>query len=419
LIHQPAHITHIKGKPMENSVVLEIGTSEIRLMAGELRDDGMLIVTGIESVKSKGIRKGEIQNRDLVITSLREAIKKTETILHKNIHAVHLVTSAGGVQSKINTGIFNLVDPDENVSQEITEEDIAEVIEIARCTTLPENRIKLHTLQQYFQVDDTYGIINPLQMTGSDLRLDMLTIHGKRSTVHNFQKLVDDVPITCLDAAFSGLCAALSVLTNEQKKMSTLVIDLGAGTTDFVIYANGLVQTAGSIPVGGDHLTNDISVGLTISLQQAEEIKKRDGTALTNRLERERTISIPAQRGFSARMIRAATLNTIISARMEETLSFIKDHIDHYCPNIPLSGGVLLTGGGAYLTGIRDLGEKIFNVPCSRGKPYDVQGLPATETPRFATLIGCLRYEESLKKPEKKPSRFKKIIRSIWGGNHE
>ena len=404
---------------MESSVILEIGTSQIRLLAGEIRDDGALEISGMCEVKSKGIRKGEIQDRESAIETLREAIKKMEGILRKSIHSVHLVTSAGGVQSKINTGILNLVDADENMEQEINENDISEVTELARRVPLLENRIKLHTLQQYFQVDDTYGVTHPQNMTGSELRLDMLTIHGKRSTVHNFQKLVDDVPIICKDAAFSGLCAALAVLPDEKKQISTLVIDLGAGTTDFVIYSNGFVQTAGSIPVGSEHLTNDISVGLTISAQQAENIKIHDGSALTNRLERERTISIPAQNRFSARMIRAATLNTIISARMEETFSFVKEHIDLHCPNISLSGGVLLTGGGAYLTGIRDLGEKIFNVPCSLGKPFDIHGLPTKDATRFSTLLGGIRYLNSLQVPDKKPSRFKKAFQFIWGGTHE
>jgi len=404
---------------MSTTVVLEIGTSQIRLLAGEIRDDGALDIAGTFKLKSKGIRKGEIQDRDSAIETLREAIKAMEGILHKSIHAVYLVTSAGGVQSTVYTGCLNLVDADENLPQEIYEEDIEEVIELARKVPLPENRVKLHTLQQYFQVDDTYGVTHPQNMTGSELRLDMLTIHGKRSTVHNFQKLVDDVPIICTDAVFSGLCSALAVLPDEQKEVSTLVIDLGAGSTDFVIYSNGIVQTAGSIPVGGEHITNDISIGLTISTQQAEAVKKRDGSALTNRLERERTISIPAQQAFSARMIRALTLNTIISARMEETFSFVKEHIDHDCPNISLSGGVLLTGGGAHLTGIRDLGEKIFNVPCSLGKPFDIHGLPAKESLQFATLIGCIRYADSLKLPEEAPSRLKKILQFIWGGTHE
>ena len=405
---------------IEVTVVLDIGTSAVRVMVGELRDDGVVSVTGIGETESRGIRKGEIINRDHAIASVRKAIKAAEENRRKSIHSVVLVTSGGQAQSKTSTGIHKLVDPYDNQLSEVAAEDVDEVVEIARKVALPENRIKLHTLQQYFEVDDTVNVTSPVGMAAEELRVDMLTIHGKRSTVDNFRKMVDDVPIDCTDAVFSGLCAGMAVASEEQKKAGVLVIDIGGGTTDFVLYNDGFILDAGSIAVGGDHITNDIAVGLQIPTGQAEFIKTKEGSALTNLMERDHNISIPAAQGFSARMVRAVTLNTIINARMDEIFSLVKDRIDRACPNAPLSAGVLLTGGGSFLNGARDLGQKVFNVPCAHGKPFDVHGLhSAKDGPLYATHIGCIRYAASLRQTDEKPTLGQRLVKIFWGGAHE
>ena len=405
---------------IESTAVMEIGTSTVRVLVGELRGDGIVSVTGIGEAESRGIRKGEIINRDHVIASVRAAVKAAEENHRKSIHSVHLATSGGQAGSKASTGILKLVDPSDNQLSEINEDDIEEVVEVARKVALPENRIKLHTLQQYFQIDDMFNVTSPVGMAGEELRLDMLTIHGKRSTVDNFRKIVEDTPIDCSDAVFSGLCSAMAVVGDEQKKAGVLVVDIGGGTTDFVLYHDGLVQTAASFAVGGEHVTNDIARGLKISSIQAEQVKLRDGSALTNLMERDHNISIPVQQGFPGKMVRAVTLNTIINARMEEIFMLVKGHVDQHCPNIPMSAGVLLTGGGAFLNGARDLGQKVFNAPCSHGKPLDVQGLPsAKDAPRYAAHVGCIRYIASLQAKEEKPTLGKKLIKLFWGGSHE
>jgi cell division protein FtsA len=405
---------------LEATVVLEIGTSTVRVMAGELRSDGIVSVLGIGEAESRGIRKGEIINRDHAISCVRAALKSAEENLRKNIHSVLLVTAGGGAASKTSTGMLKLVDPEDNQLSEINTDDLDEVVEVARKVALPDTRIKLHTLQQYFQIDDLVDVTSPLGMTGEELRLDMLTIHGKRSTVDNFRKIVDDAPINCSDAVFGGLCSALAVVNEEQKKAGVLVIDIGGGTTDFSLYYDGFIQTSASFSVGGEHITNDIAIGLKIPSGQAEYVKLKEGSALTNLMERDHNISIPAQQGFPGKMVRAVTLNTIINARMEEIFMLVKEHLDQYCPNVPLSAGVLLTGGGAFLNGARDLGQKIFNVPCSHGKPYDVHGLPsAKDAPLYAAHVGCIRYAASLRKTVEKPSVGEKLMKWLWGGAHE
>ncbi|MEN7973674.1 MAG: cell division protein FtsA [Verrucomicrobiota bacterium] len=404
---------------IESIAVLEIGTSTVRVVVGELRDDDIVTITGLGEAESRGIRKGEIINRDHAIKSVRAALKSAEEDGRRGIHSVVFITSGGQAESKSSTGILKLVDPEDNQLSEIGTDDVDDIVEVARKVALPENRIKLHTLQQYFQVDDMFNLTSPVGLAGEELRLDMLTVHGKRSTVDNFRKLVEDTPIACSDAAFSGLCSAIAVANDEQRKAGVLVIDIGGGTTDFVLYHDGLVQTAGSLGVGGEHVTNDIAIGLKIPSSQAEHVKLRDGSALTNLMERDHNISIPAQQGFPGKMVRAVTLNTIINARMEEIFMLVKESVDQRCPNVPLSAGVLLAGGGSFLAGARDLGQKVFNVPCSHGKPNDVHGLPsAKDAPRYAAHVGCIRYAASLQEKEEKPTLGKKLIKLFWGGSH-
>ncbi|MDF7798916.1 cell division protein FtsA [Pontiellaceae bacterium B1224] len=406
---------------LEATAVLEIGTSTVRVMVGEVRDDNVVSVIGIGETESRGIRKGEIINRDDAIKCVRAAIKAAEENRRKSIHSVLLVTSGGQAQAKKSTGIHKLVDPADNQLSEVDEHDVAEVVEVARKVSLSENRIKLHTLQQYFQVDDMVNVTNPIGMAGEELRVDMITIHGKRSAVDNFRKIVDDAPIVCNDAVFSGLCSAMAVVSDEQKKAGVLVVDIGGGTTDFTLYHDGFIQAAGSFAVGGNHITNDISVGLQIPLGQAELVKKKDGSALTNLMERDHNISIPAaSQGFSGKMVRAVTLNTIINCRMEEIFQLVKDQIDLQCPNVPLSAGVLLTGGGSFLNGARDLGQKVFNVPCTHGKPYDVHGLSSSKDgPLYACHVGAIRYAASLNKPVEKRSFGRKLLTIFWGSSHD
>ncbi|HEY5653513.1 MAG TPA: cell division protein FtsA, partial [Pontiella sp.] len=234
----------------EITTILEIGTGTIRVLIAELRDDDVVSVVGVGEAPSRGISKGEIVNRDDAISCVRKALKSAEESCRKNIHSVILVTSGGEAACRRSMGTHKLVDFHENMMEEVCAEDIDAVVDMARRVALPENRIKLHTIQQRFYIDDSRPVSNPVGMQGENLHVNMLTIHGKRSAVENFRKLVDDTPIACSDAVFSGLCSALAVVSEEQKKAGVLVIDIGCGTTDYALYHDGYLQAAGSFSVG-------------------------------------------------------------------------------------------------------------------------------------------------------------------------
>jgi cell division protein FtsA len=399
------------------TAVLEIGTCQIRCLVGEVREDQSISVLGYGEVDSQGIRKGEILDRDKVILAVRKALKTAEENTRKSIHSVVLVLSGGDATCVVSEGVHRIADASENKKQEVMEEDIADVLSIARRHVLPENRIRLHSLENYYTVDDIQEVIDPKGLSCEVLKVQVLTLHGKRSVVENFQKLVVDVPVVCADAVYSGIGSAWAVTNESMRKAGVLVIDLGGGTTDFTLYHNGVLQHCGSFTAGGSHVTNDIAKGLQIPEAQAEALKKKEGSALSNLMERDRNISIPSDtHGFNGKMIRAVTLNTIIQARMEEIFELVKDDVETFLLNKPLGAGVLLTGGGAFLDGTRNLGQKIFNAPCSFGKSIDVHGLSSKQSvPYYAPLIGAIRYTSSLEKKVENPSVFKRLFHLIWG----
>ncbi|MDD3276049.1 MAG: cell division protein FtsA [Kiritimatiellales bacterium] len=401
---------------------LEIGTTTIKVLMAEVREDGGLMVAGLGECESRGVRKGEIVDFELALEAVRRAMEAAETVAHKSIgESVYLAASGGRAESLLHIGGIPVLNEYDEPGGEITREDIDQALEVARKIPLSDERIRLHTLQQNFEVDGRGGIVNPERMLAEELRVGMLLIHGQRAVVENLKKLTENVPVVCADAAFGGFCSALAVLTPEQKRAGVIVIDLGGGTTDYIVFNAGLVKLAGSIAVGGDHITADIASGLNLNRRQAEALKKDSGSALINRLQSDQNISIPAEGGFSGRVVRAATLHTIINTRIEEMFKLIADKIEHDGLSGQLNAGVILTGGGTAMEGIADLAQQVFNAPCQIGRIYDCVGLSTKqEGARFAAAIGCVRYAASQIKPAD-PIRtvWKVWLSKLWGGNHE
>ena len=401
---------------------LEIGTTSIKVLMAEVREDGGLMVAGLGECESRGVRKGEIVDFDKALDAVRRAMEAAEASANKSIgERVYLAASGGRAESLLHAGGIPVLNEYDEPGGEITREDIDQALDVARKIPLPDDRIRLHTLQQTFEVDGRAGIVNPERMLAEELRVGMLLIHGQRSVVENLKKLMESVPVVCADAAFGGFCSALAVLTPEQKRAGVVVIDLGGGTTDYIVYNAGFVKLAGSIAIGGDHVTSDICSGLNLTRRQAETLKKESGSSLINRLQSDQSISIPAEGGFSGRVVRAATLNTIINARMEETFKLIAEKIEEEGLSGILSAGVILTGGGASMAGLTDLAQQVFNAPCQTGRVHDCVGLSTKQDGvRFASAIGCVRYAASQIKPVPQIRGFwKRWLAKLWGGGQE
>jgi cell division protein FtsA len=393
---------------------LEIGTSKVCALVGEPREDGNIMITGVGNCPSCGVRKGVIVDLEKAAGCVQTAIQEAETSGAVSIREVYLLVNGDHIRASANQGSWPVLDPAHGISAD----DIDEISDIARAINLPHENELLHSIPQTYSVDGQTGIINPLGMQGSRLTLDMLIVHGSRNILNNTIKAARDMGLEVLDVAFSGLCAALSTLTPEQKECGVAVIDLGAGTTSHVVYADDAIASMGITAVGGDHITNDISQGFTISLRRAEILKQEAGTAVTNTGDRFKRITVPSEVSFPACSVAAGDLNAIINARMDETFRIIKNELEKKSLLQEIGAGVILTGGGSHLKGVEALAEDIFGVSCSIGKPRYFSGISTVhEGPEFAAPLGMLRYAvRSVTKQSKGNMSFKNLIKKWFIG---
>ena len=371
-------------------VALEIGTSKIVALVGELRDDGCVIITGMGERPATGVRKGEIVDFENAVVCVRSALLMAEENGRVAIRQVHLAISGSHVKSLVNRGAVPVIEK----AREVTQQDIEQVMEVARAVNLPPDRDILHTICQHFCIDDQQKVIKPEGMAGARLSLDMLVIHGVRGRIRNAVKVVRNLSVDVQDVVFSGLCSALAVLTPEQKKSGAVVIDMGGGTTDYVAYADNIVAAAGTLGVGGDHITNDIALAFSIPTSRAERLKRKSGSATVDSQDGAGTVKLPAEGGFPERTINVRSLNTVINARADETLAMVRKRLEEEAgPLHRVGAGVILTGGSVWLRGITKLAEKIFGMPCSVGKPRNVAGLTAAaERPEHSACSGLVQY---------------------------
>jgi cell division protein FtsA len=398
---------------------LEVGTSTVKVLIAEVREDDVLMIVGSGEQPSRGVNKGEIIDFSLALDSVQKALEKAEENAGFSVgDQLYLVASGGRVQSRMHLAGIPILNEEGEVGGDISAEDVEHALDVARKVPVQEERSRMHTLQQHFEVDGRGGIVNPQGMLAYELKAGMLLIHGRKSTVSNLKRLLDHIPIGCSDAAFSGFCSALAVLTADQKRAGALVIDLGGGTTDYVVYKGGLVKLAGSIAVGGDHVTADICSGLNINRRQAETLKHESGNAMINRLEGDQNLSIPAEGGFPGRIVRSSAVQAIVNARMEETFQLISDQIEECGLSGLLGAGVFLTGGGSALQGSVDLSRQVFNAPAQVGRIRECIGLSAGGgEARFASVVGGLHYAASqIANSDDEKGGIKAWLSRLWGG---
>ncbi len=370
-------------------VSVEIGSTKVRVLVGELREDGYLMITGIGEQPSRGVRKGEIIHFDNALSSFRAALEEAEAQSRVNINTAYLTVSGGDIQSLNNRGTLPILGPD----YEITRDEIEHVQETARAVRLGPERDVLHTIQRHYYVNDVQRVVDPEGMEGSKLSLDMLIIHGLGNRLRNTVRVVKSADVEVEDVAFGGLCSALAVLTPQQKDAGALVINLGGGTTDYFSYSEKSVHRAGSIAVGGDHVTNDLALAFTIPTMQAERLKVEHGSAMVDLGNRNQVLHLSAEGGFSGRSVKRFDVQTVIHARMDETLGLIRQQLGAGDLKHMFGAGVVLTGGGARLNRLPSLVERVFGLRCTLGKPRNVSGLATvTEGPEFASTVGMLRF---------------------------
>jgi cell division protein FtsA len=369
-------------------VALEIGTTKVSAVVGEVKPDGSLLITGVGREDSKGVRKGEIVDFDTALACVKSVLFRAEESAQVEIGSVLLAVSGGHLQSLVNQGSKTIT----GKNTEITDADEAEVMDLARSFNLPPDREMIHSIGQHFIIDDERIVHRAAGLEGAKLALDMLIVHGARSRLHTPVRLVRTIPLELEDLVFSGLCSALAVLSPEQKESGALVVDLGGGTTDYVLYASSKIAAMGSLAIGGDHVTNDIATAFAIQTRQAERVKRDYGASVVDLAGKMKTVSVAADMSFEARQFTQGALHTVINARMDELFQFILKRL--HGENLhQLKSGVILTGGGAKLKGVRELAEKVFRLPCSIGRIQGISGaVTQVSDPEFAAVVGLIKF---------------------------
>ncbi len=374
-------------------VGLEIGTTKVSFVAGESRPDGTLKIVGIGQTPSRGVRKGEIIDFVTAHKCVHEALVEAESRCNMEIAGVYIGVSGAHIQSFNNRGMVDL--PEDR--EEITETDLQEVQFNAREVTIPTQNAFLHTIIQHYFVDGQEGIPNPVGMLGNRLEADFHIIHGIKTRIQNSIRCVKEIPLDVEDVVLNGLATAQVVLDATHKNLGALVIDMGGGTTDYVAYQDGAVKATGVLAVGGDHITNDISMGLRIPINQAEKVKIEEGSVVLGNALPGEMIQLKSELGFAGKEIGRETLNTIMHMRVRETFELIKRRLDHERILEFLAAGVFITGGCSKVHGIEHLASDVFGLPVQAARPRAMSGVTsAIEDPGLATAIGIVRFAQAM-----------------------
>jgi cell division protein FtsA len=372
---------------LENIIVgLDIGTTKICAVVGDVSEDKVDII-GIGTHPSIGLRKGVVVNIEATVESIKKAVEEAELMAGCEISSVYAGIAGGHITGFNSHGIIAIK------GEEITQNDVDRVIDAARAVAIPMDREVIHVLPQEFIVDDQSGIHNPVGMAGVRLEAKIHIVTGAVASAHNIVKCANRAGLDVYDIVLQSIASGESVLTEEEKDLGTVLLDLGGGTTDLTIFSNNNIKHTFVLALGGNNLTNDIAVGLRAPLAEAEKIKTKYGTCLPMNISNDDTIEVPGTGGRKNRKLPRQILGEILEPRMEEIFTLIKREIYRAGMENLITSGVVVTGGTALLDGVTEIAESIFNVPTRMGKPTGITGLvDVVNNPIYATGVGLVLY---------------------------
>lgn len=362
---------------------LDVGTTKICAIIGELNADGAVDIIGVGTSPSRGLRRGVVVNIDLTVSSIKKAMDDAELMAGRRSESVFAGISGGHIKGINSHGVIAIK------NREVTTNEVARVIDAARAVAIPLDREVIHILPQEFVVDDQGGIREPVGMAGVRLEAKVHIITGAVSAAQNIIRCAHRSGLTVNDLVLQQMAAAEAVLSPDEKELGVALIDIGGGTTDLAVFIEGAIQHTAVIPVGGDQLTNDIAVGLRTPTGEAEKIKKRYGCALANLVNRDETIHVPGVGGRQPRVLAKSVLAEITEPRLEEILGLAKREMEKYNILRSVASGIVLTGGSVAIQGVAELAEQIFDMPVRLGYPVGVSGLvDVVNSPVYATGVG-------------------------------
>ena len=370
-------------------VGIDIGTTKVCALVGERSETGTIDIVGVGTSRSRGLRKGTVINLEETVASVKRAVEEAELMSGVSVDAAYVGIASTHVKGFTSRGSAAVG----GKNREISREDIRRVLEGAKAVPLPFDREILHLLPQSFTVDSQEGIEDPLGMCGSRLDVDVHVVTAASAAIQNLVTAVNRCGMAAAGTVLQPYAAALACLTPDEREMGVLLLDIGGGNTDLVLFESRYLRQIAVVPIGGEHFSNDIAVGLRTPLAEAEGIKIKHGTVLEAALSEEETLEVPGIGGRKPSLIAKKNLCEIIRPRAEEIFELARRELRRAGYEGALNSGAVLTGGGSLLEGLPEVAEQILQMPVRVGPPVAVGGLlDLVNNPAYAAAVGLVIY---------------------------
>lgn len=369
-------------------VGLDIGTTKICVVVGEINEHGNINIVGVGNSPSTGLRKGVVVNIEQTVQSIRQAIEEAEAMVGCTIGSVYAGIAGSHIKGTNSHGVIAIK------GTEVSQKDIERVLDAAKAVAIPMDREVIHILPQEYIVDDQHGIIEPLGMSGVRLEVNVHIVTGSVTSAQNILRSCQKSDLDVTDIVLEALASSKAILTDEEREIGVAIVDIGGGTSDIAIFADNAIKYTGAVPLGGQNLTNDIAFGLRTPISAAEKIKIKYGCCLGEMVSADETIEVPSVGGRPSRQVARQVLSAICEPRMEEILFHINQELERSGYKRKIGAGVVLTGGGALIEGVQELAEQIFGLPTRVGSPLNLGGgfTEMVNNPKYATAVGLLFY---------------------------
>ncbi len=367
-------------------VGLDIGTTKICAVVGEVRDNQVDII-GIGRHPSVGLRRGMVVNIESTVHSIKQAVEEAERMAGCEINAVYVGIAGSHIKSFNSHGLIAVK------RNEIRQDDIDRVVDAARAVPIQPDQEVIHVLPQEFMVDGQADIQDPMGMTGVRLEADVHIVTGSAIAVHNIIKCCNRAGLEVTDVVLEPLASAEAILTREEMELGVGILDIGGGTADLAVFADGTIKHTFVLGLGGHNLTNDLSIGLRTPLKEAERLKEEYGSALASLIDKDQIIEVPSVGGRKNRKLSRKVMGEILEPRVEEMLTLINQELVESNYKEMVNAGLVLTGGTVLLDNMAELAEQIFDLPVRIGCPQNIGGVAdIVNTPQWATGVGLVIY---------------------------
>ncbi len=396
-------------KPDNVLVGLDLGTTKVCAIVGEVKENGQVDVIGIGISPSHGLKKGVVVNIDSTVESIKKAVQEAELMAGVEIGSVYIGISGSHIKGINSRGVVAIK------NKEVTQTDVARVIDAARAVNIPTDQQVLHVLPQEFIIDDQDGIKDPLGMFGVRLEAKVHIITGALTSIQNIVKSCSRAGLRVNDLVLQPLASSRAVLTTEEQNLGVVVVDIGGGTTDIALFLDGSLWHTEVLPIGGNHLTNDIAIGLRTPASEAEKIKIKYGCALSSLVKHEETLDVPSVGGRPPRQLSRQILSEIIEPRVEELFGMVQQRLKKTGFEDMFASGIVLTGGVALMEGVQEAAERFLGLPIRCGTPRNIGGLmDVVNSPIYATGVGLVLYGAENHREQPRKFRGGSGLNKLW-----